>query len=68
METYEDHKTDSGIMMHRQFCNTCGSALWSLPGTAPGFAFTKVGLFERSESVVPTGQCYTKSAVPYLLL
>lgn len=42
MQQYDDNKTDSGSAIHRYFCGSCGSALFSYPDLFPGAAFVKV--------------------------
>ncbi|WP_353226963.1 GFA family protein [Novosphingobium sp.] len=59
-KTYID-QGDSGAAVHRQFCATCGSPLFSLPEAMPGMVFIKAGTLDDTADFAPTAQYYLKS-------
>ena len=65
--TYVD-QGDSGEKVRRQFCGTCGSALFSLPDALPGVVFIKAGTLDDTTDFVPTVQYYLKSKQPWVEL
>ncbi len=58
--TYND-TGDSGATVRRQFCNTCGSPVFTRVETPPGMMFIKAGTLDDTSSLQPTFHCYTKS-------
>ncbi|MCU0948506.1 MAG: GFA family protein [Porphyrobacter sp.] len=60
LTTYND-TGDSGATVRRQFCNTCGSPIFSLVESPPGLVFVKAGTLDDTTMLKPSFHCYTKS-------
>ncbi|MBV7266175.1 GFA family protein [Erythrobacter ani] len=60
VKTYND-TGDSGATVRRQFCDTCGSPVFTRLESANGLMFIKAGTLDDTSSLEPTIQCYTKS-------
>lgn len=60
LTTYHD-KGDSGANVQRQFCNTCGSPVFSRVESPPGMLFIKAGTLDDTTGLNPACHCYTKS-------
>ena len=60
LTTYHD-TGDSGATVRRQFCNTCGSPIFSLVESPPGLIFVKAGTLDDTTMLKPSFHCYTKS-------
>jgi hypothetical protein len=58
--SYLDHG-ESGKAVERQFCETCGSPLFSIVEGAPGMTFVKSGTLDDSSFFQPTMQFWTRS-------
>lgn len=58
--TYND-TGDSGATVRRQFCNTCGSPVFTRVETPAGMMFIKAGTLDDTSSLEPAFHCYTKS-------
>ncbi len=58
--TYED-TGDSGNVVLRQFCGTCGSPLFSRVAAMPGLVFVKAGTLDDTSAFNPQVQVWTKS-------
>jgi hypothetical protein len=67
VKTYHD-TGDSGGAVLRQFCDTCGSALFSRVEQAPGLIFVKAGTLNDTSHLAPAFHCYTKSRQPWVPL
>ncbi|ORY54872.1 Mss4-like protein [Leucosporidium creatinivorum] len=65
---FHDSMTDSGQAIHRAFCGTCGSALYSTPDSMPGKVFVKVGSLENASEIKPSAEIYIESVIPSLSL
>jgi hypothetical protein len=48
--------------MHRQFCKTCGTPLFSAAESRPHLVFVRVGSFDDPEQAQPAVTIWTKSA------
>ncbi|KAI5481010.1 hypothetical protein MNV49_006196 [Pseudohyphozyma bogoriensis] len=48
---YDDNKADSGKVIRRHFCGTCGTALFSVPESMPGVIFVKVGALDNAPDI-----------------
>ena len=60
LTTYDDH-SDTGNVVHRHFCGTCGSpAKTSLP-TQPGVTFIKAGTLDDTSVLKPSIHFWTGS-------
>lgn len=59
-KSYMDHG-ESGKVVERQFCETCGSPLFSLVEVAPGMTFIKSGTLDDTSFFKPTVQLWTRS-------
>ena len=53
---------DSGSRMHREFCRTCGTHLFSASEARPHLVFVRVGTLDDPELVRPDQTCWTASA------
>ncbi|MFL0355734.1 GFA family protein [Erythrobacter sp. GH1-10] len=60
VKTYDD-TGDSGATVHRQFCDTCGSPVFTRLDNANGMMFIKAGTLDDTSSLKPQFHCYTKS-------
>ena len=59
-KTYDD-KGDSGATVQRQFCENCGSPVFTKVENPPGVMFIKAGTLDDTSSLNPSFHCYTKS-------
>jgi hypothetical protein len=53
---------DSGNRMHRRFCPTCGTQLFSEAESRPHLIFVRVGSFDDPDLVQPSANIWTSSA------
>ncbi|MBX3577676.1 MAG: GFA family protein [Rhizobiaceae bacterium] len=53
---------DSGNRMHRRFCPTCGTHLFSEAEARPHLIFVRVGTLDRPEEARPEASIWTASA------
>ena len=53
---------DSGNKMHRRFCLTCGTPLFSAAESRPHLIFARVGTFDDPEVAKPAMTIWTASA------
>jgi hypothetical protein len=53
---------DSGNRMHRRFCPTCGTHLFSAAESRPHLIFVRVGALDDPELVRPVATIWTASA------
>ena len=53
---------DSGNKMHRRFCPTCGTSLFSEAEVRPHLIFVRVGSFDDPNLVTPAMTVWTSSA------
>ena len=60
VKTYND-KGDSGATVRRQFCDTCGSPVFTRVEKPEGIMFIKAGTLDDTSSLKPSLHCYTKS-------
>ena len=60
LTTYHD-TGDSGATVRRQFCNACGSPVFSRVASPPGVIFIKAGTLDDTTMLRPSFHCYTKS-------
>jgi hypothetical protein len=58
--TYLDHG-ESGGEVHRQFCPTCGSPLFSRVPAQPAMIFVKAGTLDETSGFAPQVQFWTAS-------
>lgn len=64
-KTFIDHG-ESGQPIERQFCDTCGSPLFSKVAAAPGMVFIKTGTLDDSSWFTPSAHIWTKSKQPWV--
>lgn len=64
VEGYED-PGDSGKVVRRQFCPTCGTPVFSEPEIAPGIKVIKAGSLDDPSWLVPQAHVYVASAQPW---
>ena len=67
VKTYED-KGDSGATVRRQFCDTCGSPVFTRVVHPPGVMFIKAGTLDDTSTLKPSFHCYTKSKQDWVKL
>ena len=56
---------DSGNELTRHFCPECGSPIFTSSPRHPDRVYVKAGTLDDPTIVVPTGQNWTQSAVPW---
>ncbi|MCB2089057.1 MAG: GFA family protein [Sphingomonadaceae bacterium] len=52
---------ESGKTVHREFCGTCGSPLFSRVEVMPGMVFVKVGTLDDTSGFTPQSHIWTRS-------
>ncbi|MEQ1497283.1 MAG: GFA family protein [Novosphingobium sp.] len=62
--SYVDHG-ESGKAVERQFCETCGSPLFSKVEVSPGMVWVKTGTLDDSSWFAPAAHIWTKSKQPW---
>ncbi len=60
VKTYND-TGDSGATVRRQFCENCGSPVFTRLDNSDGMMFIKAGTLDDTSSLQPAFHCYTKS-------
>ena len=60
VKTYND-TGDSGATVRRQFCENCGSPVFTRVESPPGVMFIKAGTLDDTSELEPSLHCYTKS-------
>jgi hypothetical protein len=53
---------DSGNIMHRRFCNVCGTHLFSEAEARPHLVFVRAGTLDNPELAPPTSTIWTSQA------
>ena len=53
---------DSGNVMHRRFCPSCGTALFSEAEARPHLLFVRAGTLDNAEVAQPSATIWTSSA------
>ncbi|SEH19320.1 Uncharacterized conserved protein [Sphingopyxis sp. YR583] len=66
LTTHEDHDTESGQPVLRQFCATCGSPIRSLSAASPKVAIVKAGTADDPTRFVPAIHVWTATALPWV--
>jgi hypothetical protein len=68
--TLSDYRSvaDSGNVMHRRFCPTCGTHLFSEAESRPHLIFIRVGTLDDREAVKPQAIIWTSSAPSWACL
>lgn len=66
LQTYND-TADSGAKLERQFCPTCGSALFSLQPTSPKTIIIKAGTLDDTSGLAPSVHVWCSSAQPWFV-
>ena len=61
-------RSDGGREVRRQFCGTCGSALFTIGDGAAGVVFVKAGTLDNTHDLKPRMELWTSSAQPWLKL
>jgi len=61
-----DDTADSGNIVHRHFCKTCGSPVYSTLDAAPGLVLIKAGTLDNTEAVSPQMHVWCDSAQPWV--
>jgi hypothetical protein len=59
-----DHvvRADSGSIMHRRFCNRCGTPVFSEAEERPDLIFVRVGTLDDPNLAAPSATIWTRSA------
>jgi hypothetical protein len=65
LTTYEDHG-DSGNVVYRHFCGTCGSPVKTSLPTQPDMAYIKAGTLDDTSLVDPQIHFWTRSKQPWV--
>jgi hypothetical protein len=62
--TVSDYRSvaDSGNVMHRKFCPTCGTPMFSEAEARPHLIFVRGGTLDNPELAVPAGTIWTSQA------
>ena len=60
LTTYDDH-SDTGNVVHRHFCGTCGSPVKTSLPTQPGATFIKAGTLDDTSVLKPSIHFWTGS-------
>ncbi len=66
LATFEDHDTESGQPVLRQFCAVCGSPIRSLSAASPKVAIVKAGTADEPGRFVPAIHVWTSAALPWV--
>jgi hypothetical protein len=66
LATYEDHDTESGQPVLRQFCAACGSPIRSLSAASPKVAIVKAGTADDPGRFTPAIHVWTSAALPWV--
>lgn len=66
LTTYEDHDTESGQPVQRQFCATCGSPIRSITAASSKVAIVKAGTADDPGRFTPTIHVWTSTALPWV--
>jgi hypothetical protein len=53
---------DSGNVMHRRFCSTCGTPLFSIAASRPHLVFVRAGTLDDPEIAQPATTIWTSAA------
>jgi hypothetical protein len=56
---------DSGNEMHRSFCPTCGTPLFSAAAARPHLLYIRVGALDDRENLAPAATIWTSEAPPW---
>ncbi len=65
VKTYND-TGDSGAAVYRQFCDTCGSPVFTRLEQSDGLIFIKAGTLDDTSILKPQFHCYIKSAQKWI--
>lgn len=57
-----DHAADTGNIVTRHFCGTCGNAIYSTNDTMPGMMFLRASSLEDPDAIKPTMFVYASRA------
>ena len=57
-----EETADSGNLVYRHFCGTCGSPVMSTLSASPGLAFLKAGTLDDTDAIAPQVNIWCKSA------
>ena len=60
-----DKPTDSGSIMTRSFCNTCGTHIIESSTAYPDLVAVHAGTLDNFELVTPEAQCWTPRAIDW---
>ncbi len=63
--TSYQHTADSGSMMTKEFCATCGSQLFGSGSGSPGIKNVKIGTIDNVGEIRPQIEVYTSKSLPY---
>ena len=63
-----EHKVDSGNILIKDFCPTCGAQMFSRSQGRPGSIGIKAGIVNEKEHIQPQFNVYVSSKVPCTIL
>jgi hypothetical protein len=63
-----EETAESGNMVHRHFCATCGSPVYSTLSASPGLAFVKAGTLDDTSALAPQVNIWCKSAQDWVTM
>ncbi|WP_202408368.1 GFA family protein [Novosphingobium silvae] len=64
LSTFED-QADSGALIHRRFCGSCGSPIVTEPLDNLEITYLKAGTLDHGHGIVPTVEIWCASAQPW---
>jgi hypothetical protein len=65
---FEDHATESGAPLAREFCARCGSPIRSVPSASPKVVAVKAGTLDDPGRYAPQMHIWTRSALPWVVM
>lgn len=68
LRTYEDHDTESGRPVLRQFCGECGSPIYSVTTPDNGMLVVKAGTLDDPGRATPQISLWTDTKLPWVAL
>lgn len=66
LAVFEEHDTESGELLRREFCGACGSPIRSVPTATPKFVAVKAGTLDDPAPFPPQLHIWTRSKLPWV--
>lgn len=63
-----EETAESGNTVHRHFCGSCGSPVYSTLSASPGLAFVKAGTLDDTSALAPQVNIWCKSAQDWVVI